>query len=827
MTRFTSIFISLILMGTTSIQSQIPLPTTNNAIESKINGMIVKMSLDDKLALLGGEDDFYTKAIPAIGLKRLKMSDGPVGVRTFGPATAYAASIGLAASWDPELAVRVGKALGEDARARGINFLLAPGVNIYRSPLNGRNMEYFGEDPYLAGRIAVGYIDGLQSMGISATVKHFAANNSEYDRHNIDAIIDERTLRELYLPAFEAAVTRAHVGAVMNSYNLVNGQHATQSRHLNNDILKGEWNFQGVLMSDWNSTYDGIEAAKNGLDLEMPFAKFMTPSTLKQALDTGELNEQVIDDKVRRILRIALRFGWLDHDQTDTSIPLYNLNSDQVALEEARESITLLKNRGGLLPLDTTKMKTIAILGPEAATAVVGGGGSSKTTPFEAQSFVAGFASYLGNRVKVMYALGMPTLNDLFHETNFRSLTLETRIGGKNSSATISHPGSNINLWHNDDKVDEPGTEAQTTTNYQWRGRYVPSTSGEYLLVVSARNDDTYQVSVNEKIVLRHPPQRVMQTTETCIVNLIADKISDISVEYETSSRTPRFGVGLHLRSDLLPHSSQKIVQNADAVLLAVGLDPATESESYDRPYVMPFLQNELISTVAAINPKTIVTVTAGGTVDAQTWIGQIPALLHNYYPGQEGARALAEIIFGERSPEGHLPFSWEFTLADNPTSAHYEEENDKKESHYEEGLYVGYRYYTSMNKHPLFPFGLGLSYTSFAYSNLVVVRNSDDDVEVSFDVENTGGRKGATVAQLYVSDPSASVKRPVQELKQFVKVRLEAGERRHTILHLDRRAFEYYDVPGRQWKLDPGIFKVMIGESSEGITLRGNVNMR
>ena len=254
-----------LLCSVVLLPAQSPVPVSP-AIRARVDALISKMSVDDKLKLIGGVDGFYTQAIPSIALKRLKMSDGPVGVRTFGPAPAYTAGVALAATWHPALAERVGASLGDDARARGVNFLLAPGVNIYRSPLNGRNMEYFGEDPFLASRIAVGYIEGVQSKGVSATVKHFAGNNSEYDRHRINSIIDERTLRELYLPAFEAAVTEAHVGAVMDSYNLVNGEHSTQNAHLNIDILRHDWGFQGVLMSDWTATYDGIAAANGGLD---------------------------------------------------------------------------------------------------------------------------------------------------------------------------------------------------------------------------------------------------------------------------------------------------------------------------------------------------------------------------------------------------------------------------------------------------------------------------------------------------------------------------------------------------------------------------------
>jgi beta-glucosidase len=310
-------------------------------------------------------------------------------------------------------------------------------------------MEYFGEDPFLASRIAVGYIEGVQSKGVSATVKHFAANNSEYDRHRINSVIDERTLRELYLPAFEAAVTESHVGAVMDSYNLVNGEHSTQNAHLNNDILRHDWGFQGVVMSDWTATYDGLAAANGGLDLEMPFAKLMTPETLKEGLASGKLTMAVLDEKCRRILGTAIQFGWLDREQTISSIPLNNPNADKIALEESLESITLLKNEGGLLPLDPMRVKTLAVIGPEAAAPVVGGGGSSQTTPFHADSFVAGLVQVAATRFKVMYAPGLPPLATIFDRTRLRNLTVGVNGKGEPPRMENTDRGlSRINTWN-------------------------------------------------------------------------------------------------------------------------------------------------------------------------------------------------------------------------------------------------------------------------------------------------------------------------------------------------------------------------------------------
>ena len=802
--------------------------SSSPAIEQRVDALIGKMSLDDKLKLIGGVDSFYTQAIPSIGLKRLKMSDGPVGVRTFGPAPAYTAGVALAATWDPTLAERVGVSLGQDARARGVNFLLAPGVNIYRSPLNGRNMEYFGEDPYLAGRIAVGYIDGVQSMGVSATVKHFAANNSEYDRHRINSIIDERTLRELYLPAFEAAVTQAHVGAVMDSYNLVNGEHSTQNGHLNNEILRQDWGFKGVVMSDWTATYDGIAAANGGLDLEMPFAKLMTPDTLKSGLSSGKLTMSVLDEKCRRILRTAMQFGWLDRDQTDSSIPLNNPGADKVTLDESLESITLLKNEGGLLPLDLKRVKTLAVIGPESTVAVVGGGGSSQTTPFKADSFVAGLMGVAGDRLKVLYAPGLPPLASIFSRTAFRNLTVDVTGKGEAPRTENTDRGlSRINTYSGSGGGGYGGPRSTDTTTYRYKGEYVPTAQGQHVVLVAAPDQDTYRILIDGKEVLAQQKDSTRSAVRSALVTLTENKAVSVEVVYETGGATPRLGVGVVASADILSADSQKIVHNADAVLVTVGFDGSTESEGFDRTYDMPWPQNELISQIASLNPKTIVAVTAGGGVETSTWISRIPVLLHNYYPGQQGSTALAQILLGDRSPEGHLPFSWERTLNQNPASAHYAEEpGDGRAVHYSEGMFLGYRYYTSMNEKPLFPFGFGMSYTKFSLSNLKVDKHSEDDVEVSFDIQNTGTRSGADVAQVYVGDPSAKVKRPLMELKQFSKLRLKAGEKQHVVLHLNKRAFSYYDVDAKNWRVDSGQFEIYVGDSSEAIALKQSLQM-
>jgi beta-glucosidase len=460
--------------------AQTPAPTTTTRTAAAI---VQQMTLDEKLDLLGGVDGFFIRDVPRLNLPRLKMADGPIGVRNFGPATAMAGGIALTATWNPALAELVGTELGRDSRAKGVHFLLAPAVNINRAPMNGRNFEYFGEDPFLASRIAVNYINGVQSQGVSATVKHFLANNSEFDRHKTDSIIDERTLREIYLPAFEAAVKEAHVGAVMDSYNLTNGQHMSQNGYFLTDVLKKEWGFDGLVMSDWSATYDGIEAANAGQDLEMPSGLHMNRETLKLAIEQGKVSIQTIDDKVRRIVGTAIRFGWLDRVQTALDVPRYNVQSRKVALDVAREGITLLKNEGDLLPLSKTT-KSILVVGPTAYPAVPVGGGSAEVQPFAATSLLEGLNNYPGSAVRILYDRGLQSFTDLATATNF------------STTPASGTPGLFAEYFDNEELKGTPvvsrieqhidfGTGVRLlypdgTFSSRWTGYYTPSDSGSF-----------------------------------------------------------------------------------------------------------------------------------------------------------------------------------------------------------------------------------------------------------------------------------------------------------------------------------------------------------
>jgi beta-glucosidase len=813
------------------------------AIDAKAKEMLSKLSLEEKIKLIGGVDEMFTHAIPSIGLPRLKMSDASVGVRTWGPTTAYAGGVALAATWDREFAKELGESLGRDARARGVNFLLGPGVNIARSPVNGRNFEYLSEDPYLNGALVVPYIQGLQSQGVSATVKHFALNNEEYNRHNVDVTADERTIRELYLPAFEAAVTKGQVGAVMDSYNLINGQHATQNEFLNLKVLKGEWKFTGVLMSDWDATYDGIAAANNGLDLEMPGPRFMNQQTLAAAVKNGAVKEATIDDKVLRLFRLALRFHWLDRPQFDPASSTYSVADREVALKGALESITLLKNEAHALPLDASKLKTIAIIGPNAWPAVTGGGGSSEAQAFEPISIVTGIANLVGPDVHVLYTRGLPEMNEVFERTHWEpGLKEETYASKDFTGSPATQDAHGINNY----KPEWWGPEDKAPRSIRYTGAIKAIKAGKYLILTAASGNDHYTVSVDGKQIIEQI-QVEGQHPESSSIELNAGQTVKITADYLPGFVGNRFGLGIVNESDMISDDVKKFASAADVVVLAIGFNTSTESEGLDRTFTLPWGQDALVEAAASANPHTIVTFIGGGSFDSRRWLDKVPALVNAWYPGQEGGTAIAEVLFGKHNPEGKLPVSFDRTWEEDPSYAYYYpikgadtklhvvENNhpavdyDIPHVKYDDKLMVGYRYWTTTGKHPLFPFGFGLSYSTFSFADLQApsLVTKGLEAKVSFDVTNTGSAEGSEVAQLYVSDPSASVKRPERELKGFKKVKLAPGETKHVTLSLDARAFSYWDESKHDWTIDPGKFVILVGDSSENTPLHTDLTIK
>src|SRR3984893_4470415 len=587
-------------------------------IDKRVEALIGKMTLDEKITLLGGMDDFFTRPIGRLGSPSLKMSDGPLGVHDYGPTTAYPAGIALAASWDEDLAKRVGISMGQDARARGVHFILAPGMNIYRSPLNGRNFEYFGEDPFLASRMAVGLIEGIQSQGVIATAKHFIANNSEYGRMDHSSDMDERTMREIYLPAFEASVREAKAGALMDAYNRVNGVYMTHNNLLNVQIAKKEWGFDGIIMSDWGATHDGIAAANNGLDLEMPNAAFMNAATLLPAIKSGAVTEATIDDKVRRLLRKTIEFGFFDLEQNEHNIPLYSQDGRQLALEEARDGMVLLKNENHLLPLDREKIKTIAVLGPNANPAVIGGGGSSLTKPFNAVIFLEGISDMAGQRVRVLYLAESTPLDDIVNQTQFVATPGGTAgLKGEDfdneelkGQPALARIGPRIDFHWGEGSYRDGGPADHFAV--RWTGYFVSQTEDDYRFYTSA--DDGVRLYINDEMVI-DDWRRHGETLNTYLKHLEAGKAYKVRLEYfeKVGAATARFGISAV--SVALGEETKKLAAKADAVILCMGFDPNSEGEGGDRTF-RPGGQDIFIQQVASVNKNVVVVLNAGGNVD-------------------------------------------------------------------------------------------------------------------------------------------------------------------------------------------------------------------
>jgi beta-glucosidase len=429
-------------------------PAAAASIETRIDQSIAAMTLEEKISLISGGSILGSTPLPRLGIPAFRMGDGPIGAHDPSPSTAFAAGIALAATWDRSLAERIGVQIGRDSRSRGAAFLLGPGMNIYRAPMNARNHEYLGEDPFLAGQMAVHYVEGLQSQNVTATIKHFVGNDSEFARFTSDTVVSERALREIYLPAFEAAVREGHAGAIMDSYNQLNGTWMTENAHLNSEIAKREWGFDGLIMSDWIATHDGVASANGGLDLEMPAPLYFNPETLLPAVKSGRVKESTIDDKVRRLLRVAARFGWIapaatgpgwvSNDPLEVNIPRYNQQGREVAIESALESATLLKNEGGLLPLDPAKVKTIAVIGPNAYPGYATGGGSGMVAPFFVTGPLKGISDYLGTHGNVTYAQGIERLDVLAQQAGLT----ETADGDK--------PGVLVETFSTNDFAGKP-----------------------------------------------------------------------------------------------------------------------------------------------------------------------------------------------------------------------------------------------------------------------------------------------------------------------------------------------------------------------------------
>ncbi|HEY5228089.1 MAG TPA: glycoside hydrolase family 3 C-terminal domain-containing protein [Opitutaceae bacterium] len=789
-------------------------------VEARVDDLLPRLTPDEKLALLGGDHDFYIRAVPRLGLPDVRMADGPLGVRNWGLSPAYPSTAGLAASWDADLAARFGGSVANDARARGVSIMLGPAVNITRVPVNGRNFEYMSEDPYLAGAIASKVVSGMQAGGVVATVKHFAANNQETERGTIDAIVSTRAMEEIYLPAFRAAVEDGHAWAVMCAYNRLNGTYCSANDWLNNKVLKGDWGFKGVLMSDWGAAHDTLGAANGGLDLEMPSAVYMSAAKLAPLLASGQVTQATIDDKVRRILRLEVANGFLDRPQEVSSTPKDDPRSAETALQVEREAVVLLKNDRDALPLASKRLKRIVVLGPNAS-GYPAGGGSAHVQPFHYVSVLEGLRKVAGPKVKIDFipGIGPELLAQLARSSSYEA-PLTLRFTSKDSKVLATVTDTEIDHdWT--DREPAPGVPLAGFRAH-WTGSIKAPATGSYTFLVQGQGGVNVSVGGTNVITSWF----CGGDTLSAEVPLEAGKSYpvDVTVNYDDKG-TPAVRFGWGPTPPLLTDDEAQRVRTADAAVVCAGFNVMLEGEGSDRTYDLPAHQPELIRRVAALNQRTIVVLNSGGSLGTADWIGHVPAVLQAWYPGQEGGRAVAEILMGKVNPSGKLPVTFEKAWADTPSHGHYPGANGKVD--YAEDILVGYRWFDTKGVAPLFPFGFGLSYTTFHYDKIHVAPTTDGHWAVTFDVTNNGTQKGAEVSQVYVSPPvNSKVMRPVRELKGFSREDLETDQTITVTVVLDRSAFSHFDTAKGDWEVEPGTYTIEVGSSSRKFLLSSAVGV-
>jgi len=822
----------LALLGASAGYSQTQTRFTA-AVDARAEAILSKMSADEKIAYIGGKPSWYIRPVERLGVPQITMSDSPQGVGNAWTSTAYPAVQLLAATWNTEMAFRYGEAIGRDARARGINIMLGPAVNIYRSPLCGRNFEYMGEDPFLAGEIAAAYIRGEQGQGVMSTVKHFAANNSETHRTLTSSEVDMRALHEIYLPAFKAAVQEGGVGAIMTSYNKINGVYSSDNPWLLKELLRDEWGFKGLVMSDWGATghCELVSTVKNGLDLEMPSGKLMNPKDIKASLKKGDITMDMIDVKVRNILRTIIAFGFLDsgHVQKDAGIAEDDPQNVRAAQAVAEEGLVLLKNNGGVLPVNPAKVRTIAVV-ERNATLNVHGGGSGSVRPYHYVSLLDGMEK-MGEKynIKVEHVSPddfMPPLLFTSPDKSQKGLTgyyFDNRdLKGKPKGVRVD---ANINFSWN----KGPGIKGVKGNDFsvRWTGYICPGRDGDYIFKAGA--DDGYRLAIGGETLLDDWREGTFRTS-TRRLRLEAGKVYPVKLEYfqaggdavvEFSWSRAEDGDGA-VRAAYID-----ALNKADLVVAYFGFDSDTEHEGADRAFALPAREREALQATLSTTTPVVGVLTSGGSVDMREWEPKLRGLLWACYPGQEGGAAIARVLFGEVNPSGRLPVTFEKRLEDNPAYGNFAEKNNNRLVPYKEGIFVGYRGFDKLKRDVRYPFGYGLSYTTFALSDMAARDLPGGGIEVSFTLANTGKAAGAQVVQLYVNKGNKYVENPEKELKGFKKIFLEPGRSQTASIVITPDAFSWYDTKAGRFVTKHGDYDVMLGFSSRDIKAAKKVAIR
>ena len=820
--------------------------TPPHELEARVEALFARLLPEEKLALSAGVDMWHSAPLPRLGVRGIKVTDGPNGARgedfRGGPGSAcLPCGSALAATWDPELVAEVGAVLAEEARSKGAQVLLAPTVNIHRSPLAGRNFECFSEDPYLSARCAVAFVRGVQSRGVGSAIKHFVCNDSEFERHTISAEVDERTLREIYLAPFEAAVRDAQPWAVMAAYNALNGTPASEHEELLTGILKQEWGFQGFVVSDWFGARRGLEAARAGLDLEMPGPARQMGDKLAAALSDGALPQARVDDTARRLLRAMARAGVLDASSPEPAAELADDRPEHraIARRAAARACVLLQN-DGTLPLDATCGERLALIGPRAESPTLQGGGSAHVKPHY--------------RVTPVEAISERSEGPLLVEPGCHAHRQLPVLGAAHCAPSALCPAASAQRpiqieYFAGERLDgvADATDCVASADFTWLGppakgidgafsarvrtQLVSEVAGPARLALSSAG--LSRLAVDGQACLDNWEQQTPgdgwfgagSSDLECTLEFEAGVPRELCIEYRRGAESPlgglRAGWLAPQPGDLLARAEQAAA-HAEVALVFVGLDADWETEGRDRVDMrLPGRQDELVERVAAVNPRTVVVVNAGSPVEMD-WLPRVAAVVQLWYPGQECGNALADVLFGEVDAAGRLPTSFPRRASDAPSAGDYPGREGRV--HYREGIFVGYRGYEASGVEPLFPFGHGLSYTRFEYEDLRLSASRigpGEALELQLRVANVGKRRGIETVQLYLHDLEASLPRPDQELRGFAKLELEPGESRHVSLRVEPRDLSFWDPNTHGWRAEPGDFEVRVGASSRDIRLR------
>ncbi|WP_397402603.1 glycoside hydrolase family 3 protein [Phenylobacterium sp.] len=815
-------------------------PDPSASLDDRVAGLMAQLTLEEKVQLMAGVSSFALHGIERLGIPSLRMSDGPTGVRSIKgeAATVFPVGVAVAATWNTETASGVAAAIGREAHALGEHVVLAPTVNMMRIPTWGRNFETYAEDPYLAGVMGVAFVRGLQGEGIGASLKHYAANNQELERFNVDARVDARTLREIYLAAFERIVVEADPWTVMASYNNLNGTLASEHRHLLTTILKEEWGYEGAIVSDWTAVRSTAPAANAGMDLEMPGPAKWFGDKLLAAVRAGEVSPAQIEDNARRVVRLIVRCGLMD----DAPRPVGELRTTRhkaIAFEAACEAMTLLKNDGELLPL-RSDVESVALIGPNAARVLLQGGGSSQVTTDSLRTMAEGLRDRLGPGVTVLEALGVD--NDPFPPpADRRQFSPDPERSGEGLASTFfetadlsGEPNRTGLERHLMRWVSAAIASARRTAyaSFRWSGWYWPEKTGVFEFGLRATGQATLRLDGNALISPDDPakPDRFdvmgsLVPRRLGSAGLVAGHGYRIELDYTpASAENDYLALGVRTPAEPMTRAIEAATQ-ADAVILVLGSAAVTEAEGYDRADMdLPGEQNALARAVLAANPNTVVVLNTGSPF-ALPWIDQAAAVLQMWLPGETGPDALAAVLFGDRAPGGRLPVTFPETFGDHPA---HRPNADPLICDYMEGLAIGYRFYDAAPVRPLFPFGHGLTYTSFEISDLRMADTvrAGEPVSLGVTVSNTGARPGAEVVQVYVAQLDPRLPRPPKELKAFAKVRLDPGETRQVKLMLEPRAFAPYDPETGTWPIDAGDYEVLVGRSAGNIQVKATVRL-